>query len=289
MKPATDLCFECQENTSLLMKAANMPESMKSKRISHAQKHISLAQMQRQHYNDHCEQAKRALEVNETNPSYMHYSFDFAQQIHFPYSSQQPGQLFFRTPRKCGIFGVACEAKSCQINYLIDEADHVGKGANTTVSLVNDYLEKYSYKEPHLLLHADNCVGQNKNNTFIQYLMWRIITKRSRTINLSFMLAGHTKFAPDRFFGLFKRQFRRATVDTLQDIVRVMRESSTAGKNNPQLTVDPTGSREVEWYDWSSFFSLVYRPIPKIMKGTKVLTLGAGREVLPHNMAVTKM
>ena len=26
-----------------------------------------------------------------------------------------------------------------------------------------------------------------------------------------------------------------------------------------------------------------------IMKGTKVLTLGAGREVLPHNMAVTKM
>ena len=26
-----------------------------------------------------------------------------------------------------------------------------------------------------------------------------------------------------------------------------------------------------------------------IMKGTKVLTLGAGREILPHNMAVTKM
>ena len=26
-----------------------------------------------------------------------------------------------------------------------------------------------------------------------------------------------------------------------------------------------------------------------LMKGTKVLTLGAGREVLPHNMAVTKM
>ena len=26
-----------------------------------------------------------------------------------------------------------------------------------------------------------------------------------------------------------------------------------------------------------------------IMKGTKVLTLGAGREILPHNTAVTKM
>lgn len=31
------------------------------------------------------------------------------------------------------------------------------------------------------------------------------------------MLVGHTKFAPDRFFGQFKRQFRRATVDTMHD------------------------------------------------------------------------
>ena len=29
--------------------------------------------------------------------------------------------------------------------------------------------------------------------------------------------------------------------------------------------------------------------IAMLMKGTKVLTLGAGREILPHNMAVTKM
>ena len=67
--------------------------------------------------------SKRNVHLNnEANPSYMHYSFDFAQQIHFLYSSQQPGQLFFRTPRK---FGVTCEAKSCQVNYLIDEADDV--------------------------------------------------------------------------------------------------------------------------------------------------------------------
>ena len=41
-----------------------------------------------------------AHEVSSTNPPYMHYSFDFAQQIHFPYSSQQLGELFFRTLRK---------------------------------------------------------------------------------------------------------------------------------------------------------------------------------------------
>ena len=32
----------------------------------------------------------------------------------------------------------------------------------------------------------------------------------------------------------------------------------------------------------------VYIIIASLMKGTKVLTLGAGREILPHNMAVTE-
>ena len=83
MKPATDLCFNCQENANLLMKVANMPESVKSKRLSDAQRHLTLAKMQRQHYNDQCESAKRALEISETNPAIMHYSFDFAQQTLF--------------------------------------------------------------------------------------------------------------------------------------------------------------------------------------------------------------
>ena len=33
---------------------------------------------------------------------------------------------------------------------------------------------------------------------------------------------------------------------------------------------------------------VIYTSLPSYMKGTKVLTLGAGREVLPHNVAVTK-
>lgn len=80
------------------------------------------------------------------------------------------------------------------------------------------------------------------------------------------MLVGHTKFAPDRFFGLFKRQFRKATVDTLQDISRVMTESSKAGKNIPVPTVDFFGKRNCEWYEWSTFLSQYFRTIPGITK-----------------------
>ena len=131
---------------------------------------------------------------------------------------------------------------------------------------MHDYLEKRCKGVKHVMLHTDNCVGQNKNNAFMQYLAWRVITKRNHSIQVSFMLVGHTKFAPDRFFGLFKRQFRRATVDTMVDVMRVMKESSVAGKNIPNPTVDALGQRNCEWYDWSSFLGEYFRTIPNITK-----------------------
>ena len=45
------------------------------------------------------------------------------------------------------------------------------------------------------------------------------------------MLVGHTKFAPYRFFGLFKRLYLLSLVDTMTDIVRVVKESSSSGRN----------------------------------------------------------
>ena len=46
----------------------------------------------------------------------------------------QPGPIYFKTPWKCGIFGIMCEAVLGQVNYLIDEAAAVGKGAKATIS-----------------------------------------------------------------------------------------------------------------------------------------------------------
>ena len=75
---------------------------------------------------------------NET----MHYSFDFAQQVFFPSNPLQPGPIYFKTPRKCAVFGVCCEPLSSQINYLFDGACDVGKGANCVVSLLHHFFFK---------------------------------------------------------------------------------------------------------------------------------------------------
>ena len=57
-----------------------------------------------------------------------------------------------------------------QINYAIDEGVACGKGANTVVSLLHHFFENHGLQEATVKLNADNCTGQNKNNTMIQVL-----------------------------------------------------------------------------------------------------------------------
>ena len=101
-------------------------------------------------------------------PDFAHYSFYFAQQVHYPHNPLQPGPMYFKTARKCAVFGVCYEGIPHQVNYLIDEASETGKGANTVVSLLHHFLEHHGLGEVNLHLHADNCSGQNKNNTVLQ-------------------------------------------------------------------------------------------------------------------------
>jgi hypothetical protein len=37
-----------------------------------------------------------------------HYSWDYAQ-VHFPQHAHQVGPIYFKTPRKCSVFGVCSE------------------------------------------------------------------------------------------------------------------------------------------------------------------------------------
>jgi len=53
---------------------------------------------------------------------------------------------------------------------LIKEEESIGKGANTVISLVHNYFTYYGLGETDLIIHADNCAGQNKNNAMIMYL-----------------------------------------------------------------------------------------------------------------------
>ena len=149
---------------------------------------------------------------------------------------------------------------------ISDENDNPGKGANCVISMLHDYLERYTTANQEILLHANNAVGRNKNNAMIHYCAWRILTGRSLNIKLSFMIAGHTKFSPDRFFGLIKKTYCNTSVYTMYDMERIVINSTTGGQNIALPTVDVrSGERNVNWYNWSDYLNNIFHAIPSIL------------------------
>ena len=121
MKPYTDLCDTCQQLSHSITLTTNLSDLEKASKIKQYSDHLELAKSERKMYNEQC---KSCIE----QVGRMHYSFDYAQQIHFPSSPQQPGSIFFKTPRKCGVFGICSEPLSKQVTYIVDEACTTGKG-----------------------------------------------------------------------------------------------------------------------------------------------------------------
>ena len=157
--------------------------------VQRAEQHLLLVTQERSLYKEALDESRRQTQAHfllegrfapppprsmiapATNNIMVHYSFDFAQQVHYPSNPLQPGPIYFLTPRKAAIFGVCCEAIPRQVNFVIDEASDTGKGANTVVSLLDFFFGHNGLGETTASLHADNYCGQNKKNTKMQYLM----------------------------------------------------------------------------------------------------------------------
>ena len=277
MKAMSDLCWFCQRNTNLFLRSASQPEEVKSAAIKEAEEHLRVVGIERSFYKTMCDTSKQSLTHYLTSnslaalptepaepcsrPIASHYSFDMAQQVHYPCDPLQPGPMYFLTPRKCGIFGVCNEALPRQVN-LLKEARDTSKGANNIISKLHYFFAVHGFGEQDVYLHADNCTGQNKNNALIHYLAWRVIVGVHRNITLSFLVVGHTKFSPDWCFGLFKKRFRRTKVGTLSDIARVVEECASV--NIPQLCGTEDGTVIVPTYDWKTHFTTKFKTVPHI-------------------------
>ena len=240
--------------------------------------------LERTFYNDRVAAAKiTARDMNVTSlgshpaksrPVEMQYCFDFAQQVYLPSSPMQPGPIYFMTPRKCGLFGVCCPALPQQINFIIDEGMCCGKGSNSVISYLHFFFQNYGLGEQFLVLHCDNCSGQNKNKFLMWYMMWRVIHGLHDKISVNFMISGHTKFAPDWSFGLLKQNCRRMEVHCLDDMARAVSESAET-LNRPQLVGREDGTVIVPTYNWQTFLSPYFRKVDGI-KSLHHFTFQAG-------------
>ena len=132
------------------------------------------------------------------------------------------------------------------------------------ICYVHHYFQNHGLGKNHAHLHADNCSGQNKNNFFLWYLAWRAIQQLHESIVYSFLIAGHTKFGPDRCFGMNKKSYKVNYVSSLYEFAKMVKSSSTVGVNTAQLVGTHNGKVIVPVYNWSAFLEQYFVKVPKI-------------------------
>lgn len=261
MTPRTDVCHYCENFRAQLMRV--VVESEKIQLSQDFQKHVKEAQMEREYYLACISRAETCSTTDGSIPQYGHYTFDFAQQLQVPYHARQVGPLYFKSPLKVQLFGVCNDASKLQVNYLFAESQSIGingtkaHGPNAVISMLHHFFEVHSCHEPVIHLHADNCVGQNKNRFILGYLAWRVLTGLHHDITLSFMRVGHTRCFVDGNFGLIKQTYRSADVDTVEQLSLIVSRSSRT--NTAQMF-------PWEWREWDKMLGGLFGAVKGIRK-----------------------
>lgn len=119
MKPASDLCSLCQLNNTKINQNVNVSEQEKLNCLSDQQTHLHEEKNEREFMKTNITACKEILQGSGIDlltgrpcssfKGTVHYSYDYAQQVHIPSNPQQPGPIYFKTPQKRGLFGIRCE------------------------------------------------------------------------------------------------------------------------------------------------------------------------------------
>jgi hypothetical protein len=255
---ASDLCDTCYGFDTKLMSTKDKDEIANIN--FEYEKHKKIAMCEREHYNNIITKGKTDFSIN-------HICYDWAQSVVAPYSPQQTGSIYFKSPFNIHLFGV-CRTdgnKNYQLNYIIGEDEFpkgTHKGANTTLNMVYDFLKKVDHADKKdLYVTCDNCSGQNKNNLSLWFWSWIIMLGWYENIYINFMIPGHTKFICDANFGHIKSKYKNRRINTVDDVAKAIKDSAEC--NEP---IRYGNGSNWSWYNFTLLFEGHFRSLPNITK-----------------------
>ena len=104
--------------------------------------------------------------------------------------------------------------------YLFDE--RIGpKNTDHTVSFLTHYWRTISQQHPwihRLAIFLDNATSTNQNKYLFSWAREMVSCGELEHIHISFMIAGHTKFAPDQLFSTIGCAYKTEDVFTINDL-----------------------------------------------------------------------
>jgi len=98
------------------------------------------------------------------------------------------------------------------------------------------------------------------------FLHWFTHTQdRISEIEMNFLIPGHTKFSPDRHFGIAKKAFNQWSDETFLDAVKIIKDSSNSHNVIMERDFEDNG-QNIKIYDWKAFLTPFYRKTSSHLK-----------------------
>lgn len=135
-------------------------------------------------------------------------------------SSEQPGSTYYLQKVSHDSFGIVDHREEKGFLFLFDE--RIGpKNTDHTVSLLMKYWNGVVVEHPwiqRLHIFLDNATSTNKNRYLFSWAMEMVSGGKVQHLRISFMIAGHTKFSPDRLFATVGSAYKTSDVFTIDEL-----------------------------------------------------------------------
>ena len=143
--------------------------------------------------------------------------------------TEQPSSTYYLQKVSHDVFGIVDHRQDKSTIYLFDE--RIGpKNTDHTISLMMHYWETVSCEHPwiqRLAIFLDNATSTNKNRFLFAWAMELVSSGMISHVHISFMIAGHTKFAPDWLFATIGSAYKVADVFTINELKSLCTPSAT--------------------------------------------------------------
>jgi hypothetical protein len=141
----------------------------------------------------------------------------------------QPGNTYYFSPKNVYVFGIADNSTkpTTLLSYVYQE-ETCKKGAENVASMIYNFLDtseqilKDDKPGELLTIIADNCSGQNKNNTVLRLPLWLVERGFLREVTILFFIRGHTKNACHRMFNIMKKKYHKSNTFTFPQLKKAL-------------------------------------------------------------------
>ncbi|ETN03153.1 hypothetical protein PPTG_16124 [Phytophthora nicotianae INRA-310] len=123
------------------------------------------------------------------------------------------------------------KAGGTQTNYVYDEFTS-GKGSDQINSMLQHFIRTVLVPagKKHLMVYADNCSGQNKNNHVIKFFLAQVQRGTFERVDYKFFVKGHTKNSCDRGFGHIRKHISRSDCWTMDHVISAVKDAAASNR-----------------------------------------------------------